>query len=452
MPIGVKVALEPDAEPTGGTGLLRILGLAFGLAVLVGNTIGMGILRTPGEVAERLPATGPFMAVWVLGACYALAGALTVSELSAMRPRSGGLFPLVHDGLGPFAGFICGWTDWLSTCGSTAAVAMVLGEYAGPLIGVPAARAAAIAVVVIIGFAVLQSRGVRVGDVAQQLMSLLKAIALLGLALVALVMSATGPAGPTAAPAASLPAGAALAAAVIVALQSAIYTYDGWTGPIYFGEEVQDAGRNVPRAMIGGVLLVLLIYLTLNLAFVRVLPVAEMAGDPFVAATVAKRLFGPSGDTILRVIMIVSLLASVNALQLIASRVPHALSRHVRLPRAVGHVSAGGTPVGSLFLCTAIAVGFVVTNTFDTVLALLAFMFVANYVLTFTSLFMLRRRAPERPRPFRTPGYPWIPGLALLGSIAFLIGALVTDTANSLIAIGLLVVSWPVYLAVRRRA
>nr|MDQ3039061.1 amino acid permease [Pseudomonadota bacterium] len=118
--------------------LLRVLGVAFGLAVLVGNTIGMGILRTPGEVAARVPSVSLFLLVWVLGAGYALLGALSVAELGAMRPRSGGLYALVHDGLGPYAGFVAGWTDWLATCGGTAAVAIVLGEYIGPL--VPALR------------------------------------------------------------------------------------------------------------------------------------------------------------------------------------------------------------------------------------------------------------------------------------------------------------------------
>ena len=114
--------------------LLRVLGVAFGLAVMIGNTIGMGILRTPGEVAAHVPSVPLFLMVWVLGATYALLGALCVAELATMRPRSGGLYPMVHDALGPYAGFITGWSDWISTCGSIAAVSIVLGEYLGPLI------------------------------------------------------------------------------------------------------------------------------------------------------------------------------------------------------------------------------------------------------------------------------------------------------------------------------
>src|SRR5688500_6485382 len=176
-----------DGHPPAGR-LLKVLGVAFGLAVLVGNTIGMGILRTPGEVAARLPSVPLFMAVWVAGAIYALLGALTVAELAAMRPRSGGLYPVVHDALGEYPGFIVGWTDWLATCGSMAAVAMVLGEYAGPLIPGAAGRELITASTVVVCFALLQWRGIRIGDLAQQLTSLVKCLALVGLAGVALLL------------------------------------------------------------------------------------------------------------------------------------------------------------------------------------------------------------------------------------------------------------------------
>ena len=425
-----------------------MLGVAFGVAVLVGNTIGMGILRTPGEVAARLPSMPLFMAVWVAGAVYALLGALTVAELAAMRPRSGGLYPLVHDALGEYPGFIVGWTDWLATCGSMAAVAMVFGEYAGSL--VPAARGfdVASASAVIAAFAVLQWRGVRIGDAAQQLTSLVKAIALVGLAGVALVTPLTVVPSVSVSTVA-VPAGLAFAGAVIIALQSAIYTYDGWTGPIYFGEELRDPARDIPRTMIGGVLIVLAIYLSLNAAFLRVVPIHEMAGDPFVAATAASRLFGPAGDVVIRAVMLLSLIASINALQLMASRVPFAMSRDRLLPIVFQRVNHGGTPVPALVASTLVAVVCIATNTFDTLLAMLAFLFVANYGLVFTAFFVSRHRTPDAARPFRVPGYPFIPGLALGGSLAFMVGAVLGDRANSMLAIALLVISWPVYRLTR---
>ncbi|MBP9155026.1 MAG: APC family permease, partial [Xanthomonadales bacterium] len=428
--------------------LLTVLGAAFGVAVLVGNTIGLGILRTPGEVAAQVPSVTGFMLVWIAGAVYALLGALTISELAAMRPRSGGLYPFVHHALGPYPGFVSGWTDWIATCGSAAAGAIVIAEYLGPLIPALANHQWVVAMSVIVAFTLLQSGGVRVGDAAQQFTSLLKGLALIALAIVALVMSRgiELPAKATVAAITQYPSAAAIAVAgIVVALQSAIFTYDGWTGPVYFGEEVRDPGRNLPRSMIGGLLIVLAIYLLLNAAFLSVVPITEMAGDKFVAATVATRLFGPSGDTGLRVLMIVSLLAAVNACMMMASRVPYAMSRDQLLPASFCTVSKGGTPLPALLVSSLFMLVFIASNSFNTVLALLSFCFVANYALTFFSLFVLRWREPDTARPFRVPGYPWIPGLALLGSLTFLAAAIYSDTRNSLTALALVAISWPFY-------
>ena len=436
-------------EPPAGR-LLKVLGVAFGLAVLVGNTIGMGILRTPGEVAARLPSVPLFMTVWIAGAVYALLGALTVAELAAMRPRSGGLYPLVHDTLGEYPGFIVGWTDWLATCGSTAAVAMVIGEYAGPLMPGMTGHASLTASAVVIAFALLQWRGIRIGDAAQQITSLLKSIALMALAGVALVMTIDSePLPPVSV--ITAPTGLALAGAIIIALQSAIYTYDGWTGPIYFGEELRDPARDIPRAMIGGVLLVLVIYLMLNAAFFRAVPIQDMAGDPFVAATAAARLFGPTGDMVIRIVMLLSLVAAVNAMQLMATRVPFAMSRDRLLPAVLHRVNPGGTPLPALVVSTLIALAFIATNTFNTILAMLAFLFVANYGLVFVAFFASRQRAPDAPRPFRAPGYPLVPGVALAGSLAFMVAAVMSDRTNSLRSLVLLAISWPVYRLIRSR-
>ncbi len=445
----ILAEVEPDASTT-SRGLLQVLGVGFGIAVLVGNTIGMGILRTPGEVAQHLPSVPLFLGVWVAGAAYALLGTLTVAELAAMRPRSGGLYPMVHDTLGTFPGFVAGWTDWLVNTGSAAAVAIVLGEYMGPLIPALAGHERLTASMAVLGFALLQWRGIRLGDIVQQITSLIKAVALLGLAAAGLFLAGVAAPEPSAAPALSVPSGVAFAVAVVVALQSAIYTYDGWTGPIYFGEEVKDPGKDIPRSMIGGVLVVLVIYLALNVAFLRIIPIQEMAGDPFVAATAAGRLFGPTGDLVLRVLMVISLLAAVNAIVLMASRIPFAMSTDDLAPAGLSRVNRGGTPVPSLLLSTALSVGFIVTNTFDTVLALLAFFMVANYLLVFVAFFVRRRTDPDAPRPFRVPAYPVVPALALLGSTAFLVAAVWGDARNSLVAIALLALSWPMSRVAQR--
>ena len=147
--------------------LHKVLGLSFGLAVVIGNSIGMGILRTPGEIAAHAPSIPLFIGVWVAGACYALLGALTVAELTAMRPLSGGLYTLIRHALGPYLGFLFGWTDWIANCATLAAVAIVLGEYLVPLVPPLSGQEATTAVLAVVGFALLQWRGLQMARCGQ---------------------------------------------------------------------------------------------------------------------------------------------------------------------------------------------------------------------------------------------------------------------------------------------
>src|SRR5207248_292532 len=206
--------------------LLRVLGVAFGLAVTVGMTIGMGILRTPGEVAAHLPDARLFMLAWLLGGLYVLLGAVSVAELGTMLPRSGGQYVYVRHALGAYPGFIVGWSDWLSTCGTVAAVGLVIGEYAGTLVPALAGRVLPVALLAAGAFALLQWRGVRWGGGAQELTSLVKALAFAALIAVCFLYSGARPVAPDAP--LSVPTGLALAGALVLALQSVIFTYDGW--------------------------------------------------------------------------------------------------------------------------------------------------------------------------------------------------------------------------------
>jgi len=304
-------------------------------------------------------------------------------------------------------------------------------------------------VALVLFFGLLLWRGIRVGDLSQQVLSASKALAFGGLIAVHLLVPVPGGAATTAA---ALPSGFALVTAVLLALQSVIYTYDGWTGPLYFGEETVDAGRGIPRSMVTGVLLVILIYVLVNTAFVRVLGVGGMAGDPFVAASAGKALFGARGDLVIRLIVLVSILSGMNACALMAARVLLAMSRDRLLPEALATVNPGGTPSVAHWTTIGVAAGMIVTGTVQSVLALCAFFFVFNYSLSFISVFTLRRKEPDTPRPWRVPGFPFTTGLALAGSLAFLAGSIVTDWEHSWKSMLLLGLSYPVYRLVTRHS
>ena len=428
--------------------LLQVLGVGFGLAVAIGNTIGAGILRAPGEVARHLPDPGLFLAAWAIGGLYAILGAIQVAELAAMLPRSGGQYVFARHALGDYAGFVVGWSDWLSVCGTVAAVSIVIGDFSAALVPALRGHETTLAAAVAVAFALTQWRGVRWGSRIQNATSLAKAVAFL--ALIAAAFALGG--GPVVTDPAAPPSGLALATALLLALQGVIYTYDGWTGPVYFSEEIQDPGRNVPRALLGGVLSVIAIYLLVNAAFLYVLPVGRIAGEEFAAGAVAEAIFGARGDTILRALTVLSLLSAVNANQLMASRTLFGLGRDRLFSSRAAIVNAGGTPSVALWLGTVVAILFIVLGrTFEQVITVLAFFFVANYTVSFTSVFVLRRREPLRPRPYRAWGYPYTTAAALVGSVAFLLGAVAADTRNSMYALLLLAGSYPLFRWTRSR-
>lgn len=427
--------------------LLRVLGLGFGLAVIIGNTIGAGIFRAPGTIAEQLPAPAPFLLVWFAGGLYALLGAISLAELGTMIPRSGGQYVFARYALGEYAGFIVGWSDWISSCGSTAAVALLIGTFSGALIPALDGKATTIAALVAIIFALLQWHGIVWGSNTQNVTSLLKALAFLALIAAAFIFGGDGALTTSTSSSSS----AITLAAVIASLQAAIYTYDGWAGVIYFSEEVKNPGRDIPRSLFAGVLTITAIYLLVNVALLYVLPISQIAGKEFAAGEAATVIFGAHGNTIFRSLTIMSMLSGINALHLMATRVIFAMSRDGLFTRKAAVVNEGGTPTVSLFLSALVALLFILFGQrFERVIIVLAFFFVANYILSFISLFVLRRREPEKPRPYRAWGYPITPALALAGSLLFLAGAIWADTRNSVYALLLLGLSYPVFRLLKR--
>jgi APA family basic amino acid/polyamine antiporter len=450
---GASTSTAAPAPPAGlNRGrLLQVLGVWFGVSAAIGNSIASGIVRTPGDIAQALPRPWLFLGVWVVGGLYALFGASSLAELGAAIPRSGGQYNFSRRAIGEYAGFIVGWSDWLSTCGTAAAVGIVIAEYSGDLVPLLAGHVKLIAVAVIVGFGVLQWRGIRWGSGAQILTAVMKTVAFLILLVACFLLGgharAAAPAAATPLP--PMPVGWGLAAAIILGLQAVVFTIDGWDGVIYFGEEVRNPGRDVPRAIFGSVFTIMGIYLLLNAAVLYVLPMNEIAGNNFALGTAATRVFGQYGDPIIRSIMIISMLSCLNANQLFCSRTLYAMSCDGLFFRPVAKVNAGGTPALALLLSTIAGVLFVL-GSFERVIAMLSFFFVANYTLSYASLFLLRRKEPGMARPYRAWGYPWTTGIALVASAIFLVGSVLTDQKNAPWALAMLVLSYPVFLVMKR--
>ena len=412
----------------------------------VGNSISVGIVRTPGDIASRLPNPWLFIAVWIGGAFYALLSAFQLAELGTLIPSSGGQYNFSRRALGDYAGFIVGWSDWISTCGTTGAVGIVFGEYTAHLFPVlnSILRIKIIGVSVIVLFALLQWKSVSMGSRVQNFTTLLKGLVFFVMVVACFSMGRAAHAEAVAAPAIAAPVGAALVTAILLGMQATIYTYDGWDGVIYFGDEIKNPGYLIPRAIFASLASLFVIYLLINAAVLYVLPMNQIAGNDFSLGLAAERVFGRYGDTVFRSIMIIALFSSINALHLMGARVIYAMSRDRLFFRQVTRINKGGTPTVALFLSALVGVVFAIGK-FERVIAMLAFFFVTNYMLSFVSLFVLRARDPQAERPYRAWGYPWTTILALLGSMGFLIEAVREDRANSILTLVALAVSYPVY-------
>jgi APA family basic amino acid/polyamine antiporter len=432
---------DPAPTTTQPGKLLSVLGVAFGLAGSVGGTIGAGILRTPGLVAAQLHTPSLVLLAWLAGGLYALLGAICIAELAASLPRAGGWYVYAEQAFGRRAGWLVGWTDWLAHCIGLAWVATTVGELLAEWI--PADIAAtwqgrALALLVLGLFSAVQLLGVRAGGASQELLSLVKAVAFLGLAAASFVLPPVVPAVSTAANPAELPQqGPALAIGAVLALQAVITTFDGWASPVYFAEEFNDPSRDLPRSLIGGVLAVLALYLLINAALLHVLPIAELSEANLPAADATRSVLGQRGGQVISAVALISLLGLINTVVMAAPRILFGLSRDQLMPAALSGVNQGGTPTAALLLTSGCAALLVLAGSFDHLLGMGAFLYVALPLSGIAAQLWLRRQQPELPRPFLSWGYPLTPWLVGSGSLAFLIGAMVSDTADSLLALAL---------------
>jgi len=246
-------------------------------------------------------------------------------------------------------------------------------------------------------------------------------------------------------PALLMPHGIAFITAFVLALQAVIFTYDGWFGIIYFSGETKNPDVDVPRSMFSGTLSIMAIYLLVNAAIVHVLPMSQLAGKPLAMATVAQLFWGARGDTVVEALTIISMMGAINAYQLQQCRILFSMSVDGLFSKYATRVNKGGTPDVAHLLSTAAVVAFVLSGTFEQVLAVLAFSFATNYVVGLSSMLVLRRREPEHRRPYRAWGYPWTTIVALIAYSTFLLATFFTDTRNTWHALVLLAASYPLF-------
>jgi APA family basic amino acid/polyamine antiporter len=444
MELSTAQATSAVSNPVRSKGhLQRIVGVGFGIAVGIGATIGPSILRTPGEIAAQVRSAWLLIAIWILGGIYAFFGAVAVTELGTMLPQEGGWYVYSRAAFGEYAGFLVGCCDWTMQAAAIGYSAIAFAEFTIALRPDLAPHLTLLAVGVVVFLTALNWIGVRSSSRTQEITSLIKALALFAFVAACFVVPPGKAASPVPYVLPMLHGGLLLA--LVIAMQGVIATYDGWYSAIYFMEEDKDPVRNLPRSTIGGVLMCIAIFLLVNFALLRVLHMPGLAGSEVPAADAAMAIFGPHGKQIILVIAIITVLSSMNACLLCASRILFALGRERLLPPWLSAVNSGGTPSTALLMCALLSIGLVVSGTFETLIAVATFLFVTVYISGFSALFKLRAKQPAMVRPFKAWGYPWSTLFVLLASVGFLVGAVISDLKHSLFTLVLIAANYPIY-------
>jgi APA family basic amino acid/polyamine antiporter len=440
-PQAETAASAPPGE--GFDRLPRRLGVWSAAAVLVGSTIGSGIFRVPGAVAARVGTVGAVTLLWTVGALVALVGALTVAELAGLFPRSGGIYVFIREGFGPLPAFLFGWTELLVIRPSAiGAIAVLFAEYTVRLFHLAdgAVRPVAAASVLVIGLANIRS--VSWGAIVQNASTAAKSLALLGLALVGFLFG-RGSEGALSQPVSWAPlswAGFGLA------LVSVMWAYDGWADLTFMAGEVKDPDRTLPRALLGGVAAVVVIYLAVNAVYLYLLPMPVMTGSKLVAADAAQRIFGGMGESVVSAMVMLSALGALNGSMMTGPRIFYAMAEDGLFFRPIAAVhSRFRTPYAAILLATALGIGYLSVQRFeqladDFILGIWPF-----YALAVAAVFVLRRRRPDLPRPYRTAGYPLTPVIFLLASVAMLVNAVAQDPRKGALGAGLILLGVPVF-------
>ena len=396
-----------DKHRTGVSGhLLRVFGLGFGLAVVIGGVIGSGIMRNPGIVAAGFPDPKLVLLVWLGGGLVVMIDAMPTVELGAAIPLAGGPYSLAARAFGPLTGFVVGWADWLQIAVSTGFITVAFGEWVQRLGWLQGLTTGEIAIGLVLACGAINWIGTRVGGASQTFGSALKAI---GIAILVAALFLAPNKAATAPPALALAFSWKLA---VTALKAIYGAYGGWHAAVYFSEEVHQPERNVARATFSGILLVTVLYVLVNAAVLKVLPISVLVGSKLAVADAAKVVLGAASSKIVTGLAIISVATIANLQIMEHVRTGFAMARNGVLPPSLARVSASGTPRVSLavVLVATIAIiagaDLVKGQLYQVLLEVYAPLVMVVFTILGLASIRLRLAEPDLPRPWKMPLFP----------------------------------------------
>ena len=422
--------------------LPRKLGLVTGMAVVVGVIIGSGIFRVPSPIAGAAGSLTGIALVWILGGIVSLFGALSVAELATMYPAAGGPYVYLREAYGRPLAFLFGWMWLLTTPISWAAQSLMFAEYLGYFVPIRVAVQHVIAAGLVILVGAANYRSVKLGAVIQNVSTGAKILAIVGLSAAIFAFAPGGHANPLRVE----PMGAANWSGIGIGLIAALWAYDGWENLTTLSGEVKNPQRNLPIALIGGVLVVAAAYLLINAAYLRALPLPQLAASKSVAADAAGAVFGRAGASLAGALVMLSVFGTLNGSILSCPRVFFAMAEDGLFFRTVGRIHPKfETPYIAIGFIAVLAVIYVLLRDFMQLAAgyvLGVWPFLALCVI---GLFILRRRRPDFPRAYRALGYPVVPALFVLATFVVVANALYAQFWSTIASILITLAGLPLY-------
>jgi APA family basic amino acid/polyamine antiporter len=460
-----------SAEPSPRAELVRGLGVWDGTLLVVGGVIGTGIFLVSSDIVKAMPHGGMLLLVWLVGGLLTLAGALTYAEMGAMMPRSGGMYSFIKEAYGPLPGFLFGWACFfIIMTGGAAAIAIGFGEYLAAFIPwcssthilaavtvgswtwtLNGAQVAGIAAILFI--TVVNHFGLKQGAGMQSLLTVVKIASIGAVALLGIVAASKSSMGITAPlPPPSALAGGSLLAAFGIAMIATLWTYDGWYGLTFSAGEMKNPGRTLPRALIGGTAIIVALYLVMNLFYLRMLSIEEIAASTRVAEAAMASRFGASAGLWLAAAVVVSTFGCLAGTILYSSRIYQPMADDGLFFRSLAVIDPKThVPQRSLWAQSLWAIVLTVSGTYSQLYTYVVFAGLVFHLLTGAAIFVLRKQRPHAERPYRTWGYPVVPLLFIAATAVLLVNTLMEQPIESLAGVGLVAIGVPFYLHFRRR-
>lgn len=455
---------ETAADPAAEGGLNRALGPFDATMVVVGGIIGAGIFINPYIVAQRLDSSFWVLGAWIVGGVVAMAGALTFAELGVVHPKAGGHYAYLREAFHPLLGFLYGWALlFMIETGAIAAVSITFAEYTLRLLGREGVNAIPLAVAAIVLVGGINALGIKPGSRVLNVLVVLKVLALALLIGFGLLFPhdpgggtglLTGGVSGTGADAGD--GGFHLAIfAMGAALVPVMFSFGGWQNANYVAEEIRDPQRNLPRSLIMGTVVVIVVYLLVNWVYLRTLGHAGLAGTLTPAADVARVTMGPMGDRFLALTISVSTFGFLNLTMLAPTRVYYAMARDGVFLSSVSRLHPRfRSPIRAIFLQTGLALVLVFWKDYAQLVDYVVFADWIFFGLAGASLFVFRKRIPLGSRPrgtFKTPGYPVVPGLFTAVAVYIVVSSFWTDFRGSVLGVLLLATGIPAFLFWQKR-